>query len=125
MADDDFGLDAKDLMDIFGGEDEKPSEDLSKSIEDLFFSGDGEEKGGEKLSLEGIAEAPELPPAAEEAPLVEPDRKGMTEEMLDTVLREGAGKQWDPGITNAFVSLIERHGLDPSLTLPQRTTRAA
>ncbi|MEX2158004.1 MAG: HD domain-containing phosphohydrolase [Dehalococcoidia bacterium] len=40
-------------------------------------------------------------------------------------LRKGAGTQWDPAITEVFVSLIEQHGLDPSLTLPQRTTRAA
>ncbi len=84
MADDEIQLDAKDLLDIFGADDDKPGEDLTKSIEDLFFSGDGEEGEGEKLSLEGVAEAPELPPPAEEPPLVEPDRKGMTEEQWRT-----------------------------------------
>ena len=93
MADDDLLLDSKDLLDIFGAEEDKDSgADLTKSLEDLFFS-DEEEKGGTTLALEGIAEAPELPSAApapaitespasaiaEEDPLVE-DRKGMTEE---------------------------------------------
>ncbi len=85
MADDDLTLDAKDLLDIFGAEDAPDSgKDLSKAIEDLFSDDDGGGKG-ETLSLEGLAEAPELPEAppapapVEEAPLVE-DRKGMTEE---------------------------------------------
>lgn len=83
MADDDLLLDSKDLLDIFGAEDSKDSgADLTKSLEDLFFS--DEEEGGATLSLEGLSEAPELPQLGapkviEEAPLVE-DRKGMAEE---------------------------------------------
>jgi hypothetical protein len=82
MADDDLLLDSKDLLDIFGAEDGKDSSaDLTKSLEDLFFSDDD---GGGTLTLDGVAEAPELPAVAapapvEEEPLVE-DRKGMTEE---------------------------------------------
>jgi hypothetical protein len=84
MADDDLLLDSKDLLDIFGADDGKDGGELGKSIEDLFFSDD--EGGGGALSLDGVAEAPALPeepPAAPKAPepeLVEPDRKGMTEE---------------------------------------------
>jgi putative two-component system response regulator len=40
-------------------------------------------------------------------------------------LRKGAGKQWDPTITETFVSLIEQQGLDPSLSAAQRIVRAA
>jgi hypothetical protein len=85
MPDDDLLLDAKDLLDIFGTDDGGESGgDLSKSINDLFFS-DDEGEGG-SLSLAGVAEAPALPqevpvPAPLPEPeLVEPDRKGMTEE---------------------------------------------
>jgi len=84
MADDDLQLDSKDLLDIFGAGDGKDdSEDLSKTIGDLFSDDEGD---GGSLSLEGIAEAPDLPeeapapPAAPEPELAEPDRKGMTEE---------------------------------------------
>ena len=85
MGDDDLQLDSKDLLDIFGADDPAAaSEDLGKSIEDLFFSDD--EEGAGSFSLEGVAEAPALPveapapPAAPEPELAEPDRKGMTEE---------------------------------------------
>ena len=84
MADDDLLLDSKDLLDMFGAEDSKDSgADLTKSLEDLFFS--DEEEGGVPLVLEGVSEAPELPQAqpapkaVEDEPLVE-DRKGMTEQ---------------------------------------------
>jgi putative two-component system response regulator len=40
-------------------------------------------------------------------------------------LRKGAGKQWDPAITEVFVSLIEQQALDPSLSSAQRIVRAA
>ncbi len=95
MADDDLALDTKDLLDIFGGDDAGANDDLSKSLEDLFFSDDdGDGTATSTLALDGLVEAPELPPmpatpSFEEAaggPLdlepdpVEPDRKGMTEE---------------------------------------------
>jgi HD-GYP domain-containing protein (c-di-GMP phosphodiesterase class II) len=54
-----------------------------------------------------------------------PYSKAMPPERVLQELRKGAGKQWDPSITETFISLIEHQGLDPSLTLPQRTTRAA
>jgi hypothetical protein len=96
MADDDLLLDASDLADIFGVEDEpKAGEDFAKSIEDLFLSDepDEPEAEGEPPSFESVFGGPPsgAPPAAYVAPptpapepepepeLVE-DRKGMSEE---------------------------------------------
>ena len=36
-----------------------------------------------------------------------PYRKGMPEEQLDTVLRRGAGRQWDPQVIDAFFEIRE------------------
>jgi hypothetical protein len=48
MADDDLLLDASDLADIFGVEDEpKAGEDFAKSIEDLFLSDEPDEPEAE------------------------------------------------------------------------------
>ena len=101
MADDDLLLDASDLADIFGSEDDgKAGEDFAKSIEDLFLSDDPDEAEAEAEppSFEAVfgaippkaaAAAPSAPPApkyVEPEPEPEPepelveDRKGMSEE---------------------------------------------
>jgi len=103
MADDDLLLDASDLADIFGTEDEtKSGEDFAKSIEDLFLSDepDEPEAEAEPPSFESVFGAPPaaaaiaavpvvrapapLPVEPEPEPEPEPelveDRKGMSEE---------------------------------------------
>ncbi len=94
MADDDLLLDASDLADIFGAEDDgKAGEDFAKSIEDLFLS-DEPEESAEDAEMRAFMAAPEashplvrsapaavVEPEPEIEPEVqEPDRGGMTEE---------------------------------------------
>lgn len=92
MGDDDLLLDASDLADIFGSEDEKSNEDFAKSIEDLFLSDDEDEEaapegGGLAAVAAPVYAAP--PPLAvpvpepvvdDEPEPEEPDRGGLTEE---------------------------------------------
>jgi hypothetical protein len=100
MSDDDLLLDASDLADIFGVEDEaKSGEDLAKSIEDLFFSDEPDEPEAEVSDADfekvfAAAAAPSAPAAPRPAPapapapvhvedepeVAEPDRGGLTEE---------------------------------------------
>jgi hypothetical protein len=94
MSDDDLLLDASDLADIFGAEDDgKAGEDFAKSIEDLFLS-DEPEESAEDAEMRAFMAAPEAShplvrsaPAAVAEPepeiepeVQEPDRGGMTEE---------------------------------------------
>jgi len=37
-----------------------------------------------------------------------PYRRGMPDEKLDAILREGAGRQWDPNVIDAFFAIRER-----------------
>ena len=98
MADDDLLLDASDLADIFGSEDDiKAGDDFAKSIEDLFLSDDPDEPEAEAEppSFEAVFGAVSPPKAAATAPVAAPrpvepepepepelveDRKGMSEE---------------------------------------------
>jgi hypothetical protein len=90
MADDDLLLDASDLADIFGVEDDaKGGDDLAKSIEDLFLSDDPDDEDDPAelaaFAREAAAEPAYSPAVAEPEPepepeVAEPDRKGMTEE---------------------------------------------
>jgi hypothetical protein len=98
MADDDLLLDASDLADIFGTEDEtKAGEDFAKSIEDLFLSDEPDEPEAEAEaeppSFEAVFGAaspaavrepglslPKAVPEPEPEPELVEDRKGMSEE---------------------------------------------
>jgi hypothetical protein len=54
-----------------------------------------------------------------------PYRQGMDDEKLDNIIRNGAGKQWDPHVVAAFFraredirEIAERESSDPALELP-------
>ncbi len=80
MSDDDLLLDASDLADIFGAEDEAAGAELTQGLEDLMF-GDERKPARAAAPKPAPRALPKPPPVPVHEPEpVEPDRGGMSEE---------------------------------------------
>ena len=54
-----------------------------------------------------------------------PYRRALAPDRVLQELRQGAGTQWDPMITEVFIRLVETQGLDPVMATRHRVRRAA